>query len=225
LKVVRKVLLVCGILSSLLYVGTDVLAAIRWVGYSYTSQTISELSAIGAPSRPLVLPLALTYDVLLIAFGLGVWGLSGRKRALRFTAGFLVGIGVIGLAWTPFFPMNVRGVERTFSDTMHIVLTGVTVPLIMLAIGFGAAAFGKPFRLYSIGTLLASLVFGAVTGLDGPRIAANLPTPWAGVTERISVGVYLLWVLVLAVVLLRTEKEPASIDGSGRTVLTKPMPG
>ena len=32
----------------------------------------------------------------------------------------------------------------------------------------------------------------------GGRIAANLPTPWIGVWERINLGVFLLWVVVLA---------------------------
>ena len=34
----------------------------------------------------------------------------------------------------------------TLSDTMHVVLGGVTVFLMFLAIGFGATAFGKRFR-------------------------------------------------------------------------------
>ena len=34
---------------------------------------------------------------------------------------------------------------------------------------------------------------------------ANLPTPWAGVTERISIGGYLLWQAVLAVALMRAR--------------------
>jgi hypothetical protein len=46
---VRKVLLVCGLLSSLLYVATVILAPMRWEGYSSTSQTVSELIAIDAP--------------------------------------------------------------------------------------------------------------------------------------------------------------------------------
>ena len=50
---VRKVLLNCGILSSLLYVAMNVLGAMQWEGYNTASQTVSELSAIGAPSRPL----------------------------------------------------------------------------------------------------------------------------------------------------------------------------
>ena len=53
-KLARDVLLVCGILSSLLYVGTDVSAALRWERYSYADQTVSELSAIAAPTRPFV---------------------------------------------------------------------------------------------------------------------------------------------------------------------------
>src|SRR5687767_885542 len=72
-RMVRKVLLVCGIPSSLLYVAILVLAPMLWESYSSISQTVSELFAIDAPSRPLVVPLMLTYDVLAIAFGLGVW--------------------------------------------------------------------------------------------------------------------------------------------------------
>jgi len=34
---------------------------------------------------------------------------------------------------------------------------------------------------------------------------ANLPMPWAGVTERISIGGYLLWQVVLAIALLRGQ--------------------
>jgi hypothetical protein len=42
--------------------------------------------------------------------------------------------------------------------------------------------------------------------MDGPRIAANLPTPWVGLWERINIGAFLLWVIVLATMLLRADK-------------------
>ena len=54
---VRKVLLICGILSSLLWITGDILASIQYEGYSFISQTISELSAIGAPTRSFLIPL------------------------------------------------------------------------------------------------------------------------------------------------------------------------
>jgi hypothetical protein len=97
---------------------------------------------------------------------------------------------------------------------MHIVFAMATVPLMLLAIGFGAAAFGKRFRLYSIATIALLVVFGALTGMESPRIAANLPTPWGGAWERINIGVFLLWVLALAIALLRAPVEKPQ-DGLG----------
>src|SRR5574341_854377 len=89
-EMVRKTLLVCGIASSLLYVAINILGALQWEGYSLKSQTVSELSAIDAPSRPLVVPLGIVYDVLMIAFGLGVRQSASGNRALRITGGLLV---------------------------------------------------------------------------------------------------------------------------------------
>jgi hypothetical protein len=86
----RQLLLVCGAVSSLLY--GVMIAAIRFDGYSRISQTPSELTAIGAPTRPLWMLLGAVYTVLVIAFGWGVWKAAGRDRALRFgrhTAGGL----------------------------------------------------------------------------------------------------------------------------------------
>jgi CubicO group peptidase (beta-lactamase class C family)/hypothetical membrane protein len=200
----RKVLLVCGISSSLLYVAADVLGATLWERYSYTSQAISELVAIGSPVKPIVSSLFLIIDVLLIAFAVGVWRFAIEKRALRFTAGLLAGIGFVGFAWA-FAPIHLRGAERTLTDTVHNVFAGVTVLLILLAIGFGATAFGKRFRLYSIATIVILIVFGGLTALYVPRVEGQLPTPGLGIAERINVYGYLLWVVVLAVTLLRVR--------------------
>ncbi len=42
---VREALLVCGVLSSLVYVANNVVCSLVWKDYSSFSQTISELSA------------------------------------------------------------------------------------------------------------------------------------------------------------------------------------
>ena len=74
LKVSQKVLLVCGILSSLLY--GAMITLIRYEGYHPTSQVPSELTAIGAPTRALWMVLGPAYDVLVVAFGVA----SGFRR-------------------------------------------------------------------------------------------------------------------------------------------------
>jgi len=208
---VRKSLLVCGILSSLLYFAMiTVLGPMRWEGYSLRSQWVSELFAFGAPSRTLVVPLGIVYQVLMTAFGLGVWLSAGRNRALRVAGGLLVAYGVVGLT-APLFSMHMREYLQmngpTLTDTMHQILTGVTVLLMMLAIGFAAAALGKRFRFYSIATIVASLVFGALTMPSASRVEKDLPTPWTGLTERISICVFLIWVVLLAIALLRAPSD------------------
>ena len=202
-QTVTKILLFCGILASLLYVGTDIFAAMQYKGYSYLDQSISELSAIGAPTRPLWIAMLFLLNPLLIAFGIGVWRAS-RKRFLRFTGILLAMWGVLGFVWM-FFPMHLRGAIGSATDTMHLILAGVTVILLTLFIGFGSGARGKWFRIYSILTILALLVFGALVASQAPRVQAQLPTPWMGVMERVSVFSPMLWVLVLAVVLLRAQ--------------------
>ena len=86
---------------------------------------------------------------------------------------------------------------------MTVLLGGVSVLLMFLAIGFGATAFGRHFRLYSIVSVVILLAFGALTFVEAPRLQANLPTPWIGLWERINISVFLLWVVTLAAVLLR----------------------
>jgi hypothetical protein len=128
----RQVFLICGILSSLLYVATIVLAPIRWQGYSSISQ--------------------------------------------------MVGVGNL---------------------------------FMLLAIGSAATAFGKRFRLYSITTIVLLVVGSVLSFLDIPRVAANLPTPWMGMTERINIFAYMLWVVVLAIDLLRAQVERPQTGSSG----------
>ena len=210
----RTALLICGIVSSLLYVGADILAAMRWENYSYASQSISELMAIGAPTRPLLVALFSVYNLLVIAFGYGVWAAAGSRRALRVTGILLAVYGAAGYVGLLATPVHLGEAVGSPANTLHIALTAVIVLLLLLSFGLGALAFGQRFRLYSIATILIVLVFGALAGQQAARLAQHLPTPWMGVMERINVYGSLLWVLMLAVALLRAEKGPASKRGS-----------
>ena len=204
----RKILLICGILSSLLYVALNIIVPMQWPAYNSASQTVSELSAIGAPTRMLWIWLCFPYTLLVIAFAWGVWKSGGRNRHLRVAGCLMIAYGALGVIW-PFAPMHLRETlaagGKTFSDTVHIALGVVTEVLYLLALGFAASALGKRFRIYSISTFIVLLTFGVLTFLDAPGIATNQPTPLIGVWERINIGVFLLWVVVLAIRLWRVR--------------------
>jgi len=201
----RKVLLLCGIASSVLY--GLMIWAIRYEGYSLFSQVPSELTAIGAPTRVLWAQLGWIYTVLVTAFGIGLWKSAGRNRAVRIVGALILAYASLGLLW-PFAAMHQREVLATgggtLSDSLHVVLGAVTVFLMFLAIGFGATAFSRTFRFYSIVTIAVLVTFGALTFIEAPRLQTNLPTPWIGLWERINISVFLLWVVALAAVLWRT---------------------
>ena len=127
-----QTLLICGIASSWLY--GAMIWVIRFEGYSPISQTVSELSAWGVPTRPLWIVLGSLYELLIIAFALGVWASAGDRRSLRIAGGLLLAYGLLGVAW-PFAAMHQRQVlaagGETLADTAHLVLAGVTVALML----------------------------------------------------------------------------------------------
>lgn len=199
-----KLLLVCGIVAPLLYVAMLVFVPLGWEGYNSASRVVSELSAIGAPTRSVWYPLGVIYTLLVVAFGWGIWLSTRGNRRLRAVGGLMIACGVFGLFWPPMHLREVLAAGgATLSDTLHIAWTAVSNLLTLLAMGFAAAAFGRRFRAYSILTMVLLVAFGALTSVDAPRIQANLPTPWVGVWERLIIAVWMLWLVVLAVMLLR----------------------
>ena len=214
LSIAQKTLLVCGILASVLYAAMLVLVPMRWEGYSSISQTVSELSAIGAPTRSLWVTLGRVYTLFAIAFGLGVWASAGVNRRLRMAGAMLIVQSIAGNFWPP---MHLRGSAPTLTDALHVVFAMAWLLLMLAAMAFAAAALGKRFRLYSLATLAVFIIFGTLSGMDGPRVAANLPTPWVGLWERINIGASLVWVVVLATTLLlrRTRNGEAGTGAEG----------
>lgn len=191
----RKYLLFCGILSSLLYIGINVFVPMRFEGYNSVTQTVSELSAIGAPTRTLWVWLAILYILLFSAFSWGVWLSSAENRRLRIAAILLIIYSIVNIYWPP---MHLRGNEPTLTDTLHIVWAMVTIALMMLIMAFGAAALDKRFRIYTIATFVIFLLFGILIGTEAPAIPKNLPTPYIGIWERINIGAFMIWVVVFA---------------------------
>jgi hypothetical protein len=207
----RKILLGCGIVSSVLYVLTDVLGSLRYPGYRYADQTFSELTAQGAPTRPLMVALnGIPYGVLVAAFAVGLWTSAGPKRAARITGATLLGYAAFGWAGGALFPMRPREAlaagEETLRNVMHIPATAVMGLFFVLAVGFGSTLLGKRFRYYSYATIAILLVGAVLASLQGGQIAANQPTPWAGIEERMNSYATMLWVAVLAIALLGAQK-------------------
>ena len=202
-----KVLLACGVISSLVYVATDILASSRWEGYDWTARMVSDLLAVSAPTRSFIVVPMLVYNLLILAFGIGVW-LRGWNRPLRVAGALFIVYGVVSMLGLFVFPLNYEA--KGAGATMHQVVTFLLILLMFLFIGFAAAGSGRAFRLYSILTVAVILAGAVFSGLQIPRIEAGLPTPGLGVFERLNIYSMLLWVAVFAISLLRARNSDTS---------------
>jgi hypothetical protein len=205
-----RVLLACGILSPVLYDGTDILASLVYPEYSYRDQAVSELFAIGAPTTALVVPLFTLSSIALILFAIGAsWSFAARARAVRVLALMMLGGAIVGLLIWNVFPMHMRGAERTLTDKMHLILAAN--PFILLAICAAAVAFPGRFRVYSIVTLVLLFVPAVFAFRLAPLVDANAPTPWLGISERFAQYETGVWQVVLAITLLRRQRREGVI--------------
>ena len=208
---VTRLLLICGVVAAPFFILTDIVAAtLVYPGYDYSAQQVSELSAIGAPSRDFWMIMGYPYNLLTLAFAGGVWLAASGRLSLRIAAVLIVLFAANSLSWGWLAPMHMRGTQFTDTDTMHIVFAISAVTLMLGFIGFGATALGRGFRIYSTITVVLMLAAGTVVGTQIAAIAANQPTPWMGLVERVSVYGPMIWMAVFATALLRRPIVVAS---------------
>ncbi|WP_068275694.1 DUF998 domain-containing protein [Aldersonia kunmingensis] len=223
----RKVLLACGILAAVLYV--VMIWVISYDGYSMIDHTVSELSAWDVSTRPLWLVLGLLFEVLVVAFGFGVWASANGNRWLRVVGALLVVYGVIGAVAWPFASMHQREVlaagGSTAADSAHLIMVAIGTVLLVAAMGFAIAASRKRwFRWYTVVTVALLLAFGLATSSGMSDVEQNLPTPWIGLWERLNICLTMLWFIVFAVYLLRAERPATGVEpAKGKDLSARPV--
>src|ERR1051326_2288610 len=108
LKTPHKIALISGILSSLWYMIINIFVPIQYDGYSLSSFTVSELSAIGAPTRQLWDIAVIPYPLLFGIFGWGVLLSAGANKSLIVVGRLILVYSVFNIYWPP---MHMRGSE------------------------------------------------------------------------------------------------------------------
>jgi Protein of unknown function (DUF998) len=207
-----KALLVWGIAAAALYVVGDVLSGLVYNAtrpYSFKDQWISELTAYGSPVRPLMVTVVVAHDLLLIAFGLGIWSAAGRSKSLRWTGLILIGVTALGIVIHPLFPMSSRWMESGFNDTMHGASSMAWGLIMFVVVGLSAVAFRGWFRLYAIATDVVLVVFATASAIAIQGLEQN-DTPWAGTFERVNAYALMAWFVVLALVVMRRSLNRGS---------------
>jgi hypothetical membrane protein len=209
-----RILMLCGVLAPTVYAVTVVLGGILRPDYSHISQFVSELIAAGAPNKTLLDPLFALYNLLTIAFGLGLVMTVRAASEMRKVSGTLSALvlvveGVFGFV-TVFFPQDPVGAPITSTGTMHIILAGLSslttmLSMLLLGLWFRKQPGLQSYGLYSFISVAFVFIFGGLAAVTG----ANR-SPILGITERLTIGAFLQWLFVIALKLYSSREMVAA---------------
>jgi hypothetical membrane protein len=197
----NRFLAVCGIAAPIIHLLAIVIGGFLSPGYSHITQAVSELFEVGAPNKQLLDLMLIISNFMLIMFSIGLHRGIEDKKKLK-TAPILLGLGgVTGLLLILFFPCDPGCEPVTFTGTMHFVMAFCMALLTIFAIlifwrrlkdDMRWQGYGK----YSLGTFIATIVV-MVT------LVIFVTSPFFGLIERISMGLILQWIEIMAIKLLR----------------------
>ena len=201
----KGVYAVAGIIAPVLYCGFVLIGGFLRPDYVALSHTISTLVQAGAPNRIILRAGFILSSVCLMLFGYGLFAISRNiKRKYRSWSGLsLIGAGITGILIIifPKAPENITMTLTGFTHHFFIALLSVLTIISTLFFEFGEN-HNRKLRNYSKISLFFILGFALITviaGLSGFY--------YAGLFERISIVAYLQWVLVIAVVFRKQEKQ------------------
>jgi hypothetical membrane protein len=192
-------MLMTGTAGVTVYLFHGILGGILYNGYNHLQQPISDLSAVGAPNRLLIILALIIYSVLMIGFSIALTGWSSKYlgRTVTVGAAIFLGIQILSLAYLAF-PVNPGRDISSFQNIMHLVITAVIVPASVaspVVVGIGLLVSGNHVKagIYSLATGAAVLVFG---GIAVVMFSSGRPLP--GLFERLNIAALLAWVIFLS---------------------------
>jgi hypothetical membrane protein len=204
----KRIYPLIGIIAPIIYILAVFIGGALRHDYSALYNAISELSMANAPNKLLMDILFGLYNVFILIFGAGAF-LDSDFRSKKFNSGalMLVVIGILGLM-VLVFTQDPRGTPATLFGTLHIALSGVTATLTIISVIIIGLSFKdyigmKSFSWYSYLTAILIFLSG---GAGAASIAVN--SQFGGLFERITIFLFMAWVLVFSYILYRGNLKP-----------------
>lgn len=193
-------LTILGAFAALIYVMHVWIGGMLWDGYRHLHQPISDLTAQGAPDRVLMTSMTFLYGLLSIVFAASAYGFTKgfAPKISRIGMMLLLAMYLVSITYN-LFPQDLPGAPVTFRGVMHFVVTGLIIPLTIVApllVGMGMRKIDglRKYGNYSVATGIIIFIAGGTAAI----FFAN-QLPFFGLVERINIGVLQLWMLVSSI--------------------------
>ncbi len=192
---------ICGIISLLSYTAMVIFSPLAYPGYNWMSMAVSELSAVGAPSKELAGQLNALFGPCALVSVMAVCVAIAGSNTKMFRAGIYL---FAAMEWCcnvgyECFPWASNEAALSFQNIMHIAVTVAVVVLSivsLIVIAIGAKKDNqKTIEIWAIISLAAMLGGAAGTNI--------LPQMVFGIAERISMFSVVVFNAILGMELLR----------------------
>ena len=192
---------ICGIISLLSYAASVFISPLAYPGYNWMSMAVSELSAVGAPSRDLAGQLSSLFGPCGIVCIMAVCVAAANFESKKLRVGIYL---FAAMEWVcnvgyQLFPWCADANGFSLQNTMHIVVTVAVVVLSivsLLVIAVGA----RKGEQRSIGVWAVICFVAMMAGAIGTNI---LPKGIFGIAERFSTFSVVVFNAVLGYYLFR----------------------
>ena len=124
-----------GVVSFVSYAVAVIFSPLAYPGYDWLSQAVSDLSAASSPSLSLWNSLTALYNVCeTLCVTVVCLGIRGKKNKLLRVGVYIFAV----MEWVSAvgyraFPLSESGYAGAFQDVMHMIVTAVVVPRVLIA--------------------------------------------------------------------------------------------
>ena len=174
-----------GVVSIVFYLLHDIIGAMNYPGYNWTSQAVSDLTATDAPSFVIASGFVTVYKILSCLCCALLCVLIGdeKKKSLRLGVYLFAIMNFISAIGYALFPLSSAGYDGSLQSFVHVyVLTALVVllsivSLILITVG----ALKSRYRL-----LGALAIFALALMFVGAISSGSVPKKVFGIFERFS---------------------------------------
>jgi hypothetical protein len=210
--------LLSGILAPIIYILAVLIGGALRSDYSHIANFVSDLIQAGAPNKNLLDPIFGIYNLATGAFAIGLffWIKDRHQPGVRMNTGSLGAIVLLAEAFfgfvTIFFPEPAPGSPVTTTGMMHIILASLSslttmATILLVGIWFRKVDGMRSYSTYSFVSLAIVFCAGGLAAYSGATHSAI-----AGLVERITIGGFLQWMLVIGIVLFQSEKKVVNLQ-------------
>lgn len=211
----KKIYPLLGVIASISYIIYVIVGGVLSDGeYSHLTNAISELPYfVPQDSFVWLEKLTIIYGLSLAFFSIiAFMDFKKYKSTICRIAFLLVLFNALSGMMMTFFPMDARDSQITVIGIGHIVLAGfcaifsILHPL-FIGIGFKNVVQFRHLTIYSMISSLIIFISGCISAVG----AAN-EYIYFGVFERITIGTYIIWILVISMNILFSNIATANLE-------------